>query len=45
MSSNRDRYGRRKVQPKISFRFRNIIIIFVLCILVGLICYMIRINL
>lgn len=45
MSSNRDRYGRRRVKPKVRFRFRNIIIIFVVCILIGLIFYMIKINL
>ena len=45
MSSNRDRYGRRKIQPKIRFRFRNIIIIFIVCIVIGLAYYMIKINL
>ena len=45
MSSRRDRYGRRKVQPRIRFRFRNIILIFAVCIIVGLIYYMIKINL
>lgn len=44
MSSSRDRYGRRRVQPKIRFHFRTIILIFVLCILIGLAYYMVKVN-
>ena len=44
MSSNRDRYGRRKIRPKIRFRFRNIIIIFIGCIVIGLAYYLIKMK-
>ncbi|MBQ8725063.1 MAG: hypothetical protein IJY74_05260 [Oscillospiraceae bacterium] len=41
----RDQYGRRKIQPKIRFRMRNILIIFAVCVAVGLLYYMIKVNL
>ncbi len=43
--SRRDRYGRKKIQPKVRFRFRNIVIIFIACILIGLVYYMVKVNL
>ncbi len=43
--SRRDRYGRKMIQPKVRFRFKNIIIIFIACILIGLVYYMIKVNL
>ncbi len=45
MSSRRSSYGKRRVQPRIRFRVRNLILIFVICILVGLAYYMIKVNL
>lgn len=44
MGGRRNPYGR-KVQPKIRFRVRNLILIFVICILLGLVYYMIKVNL
>ncbi len=45
MSSKRNSYNNRKVQPRIRFRIRNLLLIFVLCIVIGLIYYMIKVNL
>jgi hypothetical protein len=38
-------YSRRKVQPRIRFRLRYLLLIFILCILIGLIYYMVKVNL
>jgi hypothetical protein len=43
--TSRDQYGRKKIQPKIRFRMRNILIIFAVCVAVGLMYYMIKVNL
>lgn len=45
MSSRRNAYNKRRVQPRIRFRIRNLILIFVICILIGLIYYMVKVNL
>ncbi|MGN0591690.1 MAG: hypothetical protein ACI4JQ_00405 [Ruminococcus sp.] len=42
---SRNSYGKRRIQPRIRFRLRNLILIFVVCIVVGLIYYMIKVNL
>ncbi len=42
--SRQNQYGMRRVKPKVRFRFRYIILIFIVCILVGLAYYMIKAN-
>ena len=43
--SRRNTYSKHRIQPRIRFRVRNLIFIFIACIVIGLIYYMIKVNL